>query len=88
MRTTLTIEAHLYDELTRRAHREGKPFKAVVNDAIARGLAAMDERPRPSARPVSPAFSMGTPGVPLIKALALADELDDYRRVGSIGDDS
>lgn len=40
MRTTLTLDDDLAERLTELAHRTRRPFKAVVNAAIRRGLGA------------------------------------------------
>ncbi|MDZ7811368.1 MAG: type II toxin-antitoxin system VapB family antitoxin [Arhodomonas sp.] len=45
MRTTLTIEDRLAEELKRAAHSSGKSFKQIVNEALRAGL----RRERPSA---------------------------------------
>ncbi|HET7711133.1 MAG TPA: DUF2191 domain-containing protein [Thermoanaerobaculia bacterium] len=86
MRTTLTLDDALARELREIAHRSGKPFKHVVNEAIRRGLHA--SRPsRPPARPyrVEP-VSMGgpLPGIRLDKALRLSDALEDDETVREI----
>lgn len=77
MRTTLTIEERIARDLKEIAHRSGKPFKAVVNETLAAGLAAARERK--SRRYRLRAVSMGSvrPGVDLDKALAIADALED-----------
>jgi len=46
MRTTLTLDPDVARLLEEEAHRQRKPFKRVVNEAIRRGLS-----PRTSARP-------------------------------------
>ncbi|WP_440998081.1 hypothetical protein [Arhodomonas sp. SL1] len=77
MRTTLTIEDRLAEELKRAAHSSGKSFKQIVNEALRAGLAA---RERPSARPyhLEPAHMGGlAAGVDLTKARQLADRLED-----------
>lgn len=45
MRTTLTLDDDLAEALSRTAHLSGRSFKAVVNEAIRRGLACGEERP-------------------------------------------
>ena len=73
MRTTITLDPDT-DAAVRRLMRErGLTFKQAVNDAIRSGLA-----PRPDA----PAFRtktyrMGTPVMPIDKALRLAADLED-----------
>jgi uncharacterized protein (UPF0335 family) len=42
MRTTLTLDDDLYERLEAETHRLRKSFKAVVNDAIRRGMAGQD----------------------------------------------
>jgi hypothetical protein len=77
MRTTLTIEDRLLADLKRLAHRSGKPFKQVVEEALRTGLAAL-EHPAPAPYRLQPE-SLGQPRaeVDLIKALALANALED-----------
>lgn len=38
MRTTLTVDDELGERLTQLARETGQPFKAVVNEALRRGL--------------------------------------------------
>jgi hypothetical protein len=77
MRTTLTLDDRIAKALKALAHRTGKPFKQVVNEALQRGLAAGEERrPRPyRIKPVS--LGGPLPGVDLDKALRLAAVLED-----------
>lgn len=76
MRTTLTIEDALASELRQRAHETGKPFKQVVNETLLKGLQAPPEKP--GAYRLKPA-ALGNPqaGIDLVKALRLADELEE-----------
>lgn len=77
MRTTLTIDDRLLDDLKAAALRAGKPLKHVVNEALRLGLENLD---KPAARPyrIEP-VSMGLPrsDIDLDKALQLADALED-----------
>lgn len=79
MRTTLTIDDDLMQELKDAAHRKGLPLKQLVNRALRRGLRALDESG--VAKPYRcPSFSMGVPSpgtIDLDKALAIAGELED-----------
>jgi hypothetical protein len=79
VRTTLTIDDDLLNELKEVAHREGLPLKQLVNRALRRGLRALDESV--AGKPYRcPTFSMGVaaPGtVDLDKALSIAAELED-----------
>ncbi len=71
MRTTLTLEPDV-EALVRQLMRErGLSFKQAVNHAIRAGLAPQSEAFR------TPTRDMGTPSVPLDKALELAGALED-----------
>ncbi len=78
MRTTLTLDDQLANTLKERAHRNRIPFKDMVNQALSLGLGVMDAPPCPEVYRLTPA-SMGgvTSGIPLGKALTLADTLED-----------
>lgn len=80
MRTTVRIDDELLADLRRQAARESLSLTDVVNRALRRGLAASNSTRR---RPVhrERTFSMGSPRVPLDKALALAAALDDDEAV-------
>lgn len=82
MRTTLTIEDRLAEELKQAAQASGKPFKQVVNEALRAGLRDMAQ-PQPRPYRLNPA-SMGgvAPGVDLHKAIRLAEQLEN----GAIAD--
>lgn len=77
MRTTLTIDDEIAISLKDLAHRSGRSFKQVVNDALRKGAHALEN---PEAKPyrLSPA-SLGSvrPDITLDKALSLADALGD-----------
>ena len=76
MRTTLTLDDDVGNELKRLARKSGKPFRQVVNEALRAGL-------RSAAPPVrryrlTPASLGGVvAGVDLDRALRLADALED-----------
>lgn len=78
MRTTLTIEDGIAAQLREIVHRSGKPFKAVVNDALRAGIAnnriAAPRRPY-RLKPVAMGEVVGP--YDLDKALQLADRLED-----------
>ena len=78
MRTTLTIDDQIAEELKRLAFQSGRSFKEVVNESLRRGLAS--RRAAPKSRPyrMKP-ISLGgpMPGVNLDKALQLAEILED-----------
>ncbi len=78
MRTTLTLDDRLARDLKEIAHRSGKPFKVVVNEALRAGLAATQTRRKPKRFRLRPASLGGVlPGIDLDKALAIADLLED-----------
>jgi hypothetical protein len=77
MRTTLTIDDQVAKSLKEIAHQSGRPFKEVVNEALRKGVHALEH---PETRPyrLSPA-SLGParPHIDLDKSLNLADALED-----------
>ena len=77
MRTTLTIEDRLLADLKRVAQTSGRPFKQIVEETLRADLAAL-EHPPPTPYRLQPR-SLGQPRaeVDLVKALALADALED-----------
>ncbi|HUO85623.1 MAG TPA: DUF2191 domain-containing protein [Thermoanaerobaculia bacterium] len=85
MRTTLTIDDHLARDLKEIAHRSGKSFKVVVNEALQAGLIAGGGRRRPKPYRLDPASLGEVRGdIDLDKALALADSLEDEALAGKI----
>jgi plasmid stability protein len=74
VRTTLTLDDDLALLLHRRAAETGRSFKEVVNEAIRHGLS---RAPAPTPVVIPAAHATGRPRVDLVKALALAEELDD-----------
>jgi hypothetical protein len=83
MRTTLTLDADVARLLEEEAHRQRKPFKQVVNEAIRRGLSA-----RPSARlgryRVRPHKTAVRPGIDAGSFNRLVDELEDEAVAGKM----
>jgi hypothetical protein len=77
MRTTLTLDESLARELKKRAAASGRPFKAVVNEAIARGLAAGNRPAAKRYRLRTVSLGGAREGVDLTKALRLAAALED-----------
>ncbi len=74
MRTTVTLDQDVQHLLKEAAHRSGKPFKQVLNDAVRVGLKGSAQATPPFKQPV---FSMGRAKVDLTKAGALAADLED-----------
>lgn len=77
MRTTLTLDDDVAEELRTLAHRTRRSFKDVVNEAIRTGLTRR-RRARPRRYRLEPVSLGGVrPGVNLDKALQLSDTLED-----------
>jgi hypothetical protein len=75
MRTTLTLDPDVSRLIEDAVHRERRPMKQVVNDALRRALA-----PTPAPREryrVVPHVSEVLPGIDLSRLNQLADELED-----------
>ena len=84
MRTTLTIEDRLAEELKRTAHSKGQSFKQVVNEALRAGLNA---QARPPARPyhLEPTpMGRAKADTDLTKARQLSDEMEDATLAGKL----
>ncbi len=75
MRTTLTLDPDVARLLQDAVHRERRPLKQVVNDALRRGLAP--PRPRRQLYRVKVHHSALRPGLDLTGFNQLADELED-----------
>lgn len=74
MRTTVTLDADTHARLRKVMEERGIGFKEALNDALRRGLAMEDGAGEPFR--FEPR-SMGTPAVPLDRALRLAADLED-----------
>ena len=77
MRTTLTIEDQLAQDLKRAAQSSGKPLKQLVNEALRAGLRSMENPPPRPYRLEPAALGHPRPGIDLDQALRLADNLED-----------
>jgi hypothetical protein len=84
MRTTLTLEADVARMLEEEAHRQRKPIKQVVNEALRRGLAPRGggQMPRYQVRPHSTSLR---PGIDAQAFNRLADEMEDEAVLDQIG---
>lgn len=72
MRTTVTLDPDTAAIIRQRMHERGVTFKEALNDAIRAGA------PRAGGEPFrTPTKDLGTPGVNIDRALALAGELED-----------
>jgi hypothetical protein len=77
MRTTIGIEDDLLDQLKLRASRDKTSLSAMVNQAIRRGLSAMEvERNSQPAKFVQKTYDLGA-RFDVKKARWIADELAD-----------
>ncbi len=74
MRTTLTLESDVARLIDEAVHRERRPMKQVVNDALRRALTPETQRERVT---LSPHESAIRTGFDLAKLNQLADDLDD-----------
>jgi hypothetical protein len=76
-RTTLTLEDDVNAKIQREVRRSGRSFKAVVNEALRKGL---DSPTEPAAFRVTP-FDMGLrPGIDIDDIEGLLDQLDGPMR--------
>jgi hypothetical protein len=75
MRTTLTLDPEIAIRLKQEAALGKRPLKAIVNEALRRGLGLEAEK-RPETYRVKPHSSGFLPGVDPGKLNALADELE------------
>ncbi len=76
MRTTLTLEPDVANRLKMEIRKSGKAMKAVVNDALRRGLGLAGKPPRPKHFEVRPHAFGFRPGIDLDRVNQLADELE------------
>ncbi len=77
MRTTLTIDDAIAKALKQRAFETGMSFKAVVNEALRRGLEPAAPKRMSKQKFRQRSFALGLPKVDLVKANALAAELEN-----------
>jgi ribosomal protein L10 len=74
VRTTVTLDEDLAQQIRQRMRERGAGFKAVLNELIRRGLQSSED-PEPYS---TPTYRMGArPEVDLDKALALAGAMED-----------
>jgi hypothetical protein len=75
MRTTVTLDPDVVEQLRSAARRHKVSFKAALNDAVRQGLAIKRGGSRPYRVPARP---MGLRrGIDLTQALRMADSLED-----------
>jgi hypothetical protein len=75
MRTTLTLDPDVSELLEQETHRQQKPFKRVVNEALRKGL-TRSVRPQHRVRVVGYPSELRS-GFDAARFNALADELED-----------
>jgi len=75
MRTTLTLDEDVVRLVEEAVHRERRPMKQVINDALRRALAPQDVRREPYQ--LKPHESAVRPGFDPAGFNRLADELED-----------
>ena len=83
MRTTLTLDPDVARLVDDAVHRERRPMKQVINDALRRALAAPPRRRQPY-RLVAHDSRL-RPGIDLAGFNRLADELEDAAITGAAG---
>jgi hypothetical protein len=76
MRTTLTLDRDVEESLKREIRKSGKAMKAVVNDALRRGLGVGGKTVRPKRFEVRPHSFGFKPGIDLDRLNQLTDELE------------
>lgn len=84
MRTTLTLDPDVARMLADEVHRQRKPFKQVVNDALRRGLAPRAGGARPRRYRIRPHEARLLPGLDPGKLNALADDLEGVALVAKL----
>ena len=78
MRTTLTIDDKVAQKLKNIAHKTGKSYKQVVNETLRAGMQAQGDIARTKRYRLKPApLGEVAAGYDLVKALALAEHLED-----------
>jgi hypothetical protein len=81
MRTTLTLDRDVAEQLEKEMRRTGRGLKATVNEALRRGLGAGRGQVRVPRFRVQPHGFGPRPGVDLDRMNQLADELEVEARV-------
>ena len=84
MRTTLTLDPDVVRMLEEETHRQRKPFKHVVNEALRRGLSPKTKAGAPGRYRVRPHKTTLRPGIDVTGLNRLADELEDEALVAKM----
>jgi hypothetical protein len=77
MRTTLTLDPDVARMIEEEAHRQHKPIKQVVNEALRRGLAPQGAARSRKRFRVTPHVTALRPGIDRASFNQLVDELED-----------
>lgn len=77
MRTTLTLEPDVARLIDEAAHRQRKPVKQIVNEALRRGLAPQGGSPARKPFRVKPHKTTLRAGIDVASFNSLVDELED-----------
>jgi hypothetical protein len=78
MRTTLTIDDKIAQKLKNIAHDTGKSYKQVVNETLRAGMQARGDLAAAKPYRLKPeSLGEAAAGYDLVKALALAEHLED-----------
>lgn len=84
MRTTLTLDPDVARLLEEEQHRQRRPFKQVVNEALRRGLAARSTARSKTRYVVNPHKTALKPGIDAGRFNQLVDELEDEALVAKL----
>jgi hypothetical protein len=76
MRTTLTLDRDVAESLAKERRRTGKGLKALINEALRRGLSMGKKLPRPGRFEVEPHAFGVKPGIDLDRMNQLGDEME------------
>jgi hypothetical protein len=86
MRTTLTIEPAVAQQIRKRMRAKGMPLKLVVNEALREGLRVLEAgqtKRRPRFKVDAHAFGF-RPGIDLDRISRFADDVEDEETVARI----
>ncbi|MFO1432408.1 MAG: hypothetical protein U1F76_20080 [Candidatus Competibacteraceae bacterium] len=81
MRTTVQIDSELLETLKEQARQQNVSFTHFLNQTLRAGIQAARASAVKKPRFEEKTFSMGTPRLPLDKALALAATLEDEETI-------
>lgn len=84
MRTTLTLDPDVAEQLEKEIRRTGKGLKTTVNDALRRGLRIGAEAPRSPRFEVRPHAFGVKPAIDLDRINQLVDELETTDASGKL----